>query len=95
MAAMAYLNAVPLGDVPPGVNPAPVYCSQLGGSSTPTGTENVAGGGWVNEDVPVFTIMAMCVFADGSMVEEWGITYHTTGAIRGADLGQILRYSPE
>jgi putative hemolysin len=91
LAAMAYRAAIPIGDVPPAVNPAPIYCSQLGGSSKPTGADNVVGGGWVNEDEPVFNILAMCVFADGSMIEEWGLTYHSNGAIRGIDLDPILR----
>jgi putative hemolysin len=77
------------------VNPAPVYCSQLGGSATPTGPDNAAGGGWVNEAEPVFTVMAVCVFPDGSMMDEWGLTYHANGDIRGADLTSILRYQPE
>jgi putative hemolysin len=95
LAALAYLEAPAMGDIPAGVNPAPVYCSQLGGSSTPTGADNVAGGGWVHEEEPVFVVMAMCVFADGSMIDEWGLTYHSDGAIRGADLSAILRYQPE
>lgn len=91
LATTAYRAAIPLGDIPAGINPAPVYCSQLGGSSTPTGADNVVGGGWVNEDEPVFDILAMCVFADGSMIEEWGLTYHANGTIRGIDLDPILR----
>lgn len=94
LAVLAYLEKPPLGEVPMGVNPASVYCSQLGGSSIPTGPGNAAGGGWVNQEQPVFTVMSMCVFADGSMIDEWGITYHTNGAIRGADLAPILRYQP-
>jgi putative hemolysin len=95
LAALAYLEPPPMGEVPAGVNPAPVYCSQLGGSSSPTGPDNTAGGGWVNEAEPVFVVMAVCVFPDGSMMDEWGLTYHSDGAIRGADLSSILRYQPE
>jgi putative hemolysin len=95
LAALAYLAQPSMGDIPPGVNPAPVYCSQLGGSSTPTGPDNITGGGWTNQEQPVFVVLAMCVFADGSMIDDWGVTYHTNGAIRGADLAPLLRYQPD
>jgi putative hemolysin len=95
LAALAYLKPPPIGEISAGVNPAPVYCSQLGGSSSPTGPDNAAGGGWVNEAEQVFVVMAVCVFPDGSMSDEWGLTYHANGDIRGADLSSILRYQPE
>jgi hypothetical protein len=37
-------------------------------------------------------VIEYCTFADGSMIDAWGLTYHTGGVIRGADLTPILRY---
>ncbi len=53
-----------------------------------------SGGGWVDTadtDVPV---VAMCVFPDGSMIDEWGLAYHSDGTIRGTDLAQQFVYQP-
>ena len=29
------------------------------------------------------------------MIDSWGITYHSTGAIRGVDLATVIRYRPD
>lgn len=92
LAAVAYLSKVPFADGPLTGNPATAYCAQLGGSSSFGG--GAAGGGWVNMDDPIDTIVAMCVFPDGSMIDEWGITYYAGGAVRGADLALVLDYQP-
>ena len=43
---------------------------------------------------PVFVVMSLCMFADGSAIDEWGITYYSNGAVRGADLATKMRYTP-
>ncbi len=92
LAAVAYLSKIPPTFPPtPGANPAAYNCTRgLGGASQFGDT--AAGGGWVNEAQPVFKVMAMCVFADGSAIDEWGITYYSQGTVRGADLATKMRY---
>ena len=34
----------------------------------------------------------MCVFPDLSSIDSWGLTYHSDGTIRGADLTDLFRY---
>ncbi len=36
----------------------------------------------------------MCVFPDGSMIDEWGLAYHSDGTVRGADLATMFVYAP-
>ena len=94
MAAIAYLSKVPL-TLPedPGQNPGAYNCDVGLGGAEAFGNTATAGG-WVDADQPVFVVMDMCVFADGSAIDEFGIFYYATGAIRGADLAAILRYQP-
>jgi putative hemolysin len=105
LASVAYLSKVPVdtgtkptkhkGTAPPSVgmaNPATLYCTSLGGSSSFGG--GAAGGGWVNLDDPIDKVVAMCVFPDGSMIDEWGLTYHAGDAVRGADLAPLFDYQP-
>ena len=53
-----------------------------------------SGGGWVDASQPVFKVMNMCVFADGSAIDEFGIMYYAAGTVRGADLAPLFRYQP-
>jgi hypothetical protein len=46
----------------------------------------------VNLDDPVFTVVNLCVFPDGSAIDEWGIAYYTDGTPRGADLSELFRF---
>jgi putative hemolysin len=98
LAALAYLTPPALGNVPPGVNPSSVYCTQLGGTDE-FGGRSAAGGGWVLQApaAPAAAgadVIAMCVFPDLSSIDSWGLTYHADGTVRGADLAPILRYQP-
>lgn len=95
LAGLAYLSKVPptLPETP-STNPAAFNCSTGLGGAQAFGTASVASGGWVNEAEPVFEVMNMCVFADGSAIDEWGITYHSQGTVRGADLATKMRYQP-
>jgi hypothetical protein len=92
LATLAYLEPPPVPDAPPSVNPASNFCSALGGSDL-WGGVSAAGGGWVtlDRDTPI-DILQACAFADGSLIDSWGITYHAGGVIRGADLTPILNY---
>jgi putative hemolysin len=103
LAALAYLNPPPLEPGPPSANPSSRYCSQLGGTDL-FGGVTAAGGGWVLEDDPgalplpaapsAGDVIAMCVFPDLSTIDSWGLTYHSSGIVRGADLEPLLRYQP-
>lgn len=39
-------------------------------------------------------VVSICVFSDLSMIDAWGLFYHTNDIIRGKDLGTVLRYRP-
>ena len=94
LAAIAYLSKVPptLPKVP-SANPAEYNCQEgLHGSST--FGDGLSGGGWVNEDEPVFKVMNLCVFPDLSAIDAFGILYYSQGTVRGADLATKLRYQP-
>jgi putative hemolysin len=93
LAAGAYLARVPMDADPAQGNPATTYCHDLGGSAQfGTGAQ---GGGWVNADDPTDQVVAMCVFPDGSMIDEWGIAYMSGGEVRGADLTPLFRSDTE
>jgi hypothetical protein len=95
LAAVAYLSKVP-PTMPetPSANPAAYNCQYgLGGSGT--FGNGAAGGGWVDQSQPVFVVMDLCMFEDGSAIDEWGITYYAEGTVRGADLAPIFRYQPK
>jgi len=89
LAAAAYLAKVPMSAEPPAGNPASFYCADLGGSSQ--WGSGAAGGGWVNLDDPDDQVVAMCVFPDGSTIDEWGIAYYSGDVVRGADLAPLFR----
>jgi hypothetical protein len=94
LAAIAYLSKIPPA-VPetPSENPGAYNCNTgLGGAGTFGNTATA--GGWVDTAQPIFAVMNMCFVADGSAIDEFGIFYYATGAVRGADLAPILRYQP-
>src|SRR5262245_14964997 len=94
LASLAYLSLVPSTQPPtPSQNPAAWYCttdldatSAFGNTATP--------GGWVDQSQPVFVVMNLCVFADGSAIDEFGLWYHANGVVRGADLKPLFAYQP-
>lgn len=94
MAAIAYLSKVPPTlPADPGQNPGAYNCDAGLGGAEAFGNTATAGG-WVDSSQPIFVVMDLCVFADGSTIDEFGIYYYATGAVRGADLAPILRYQP-
>jgi putative hemolysin len=91
LATLAYLTKPPAPKDATGANPSTLYCIHLGGAYNFGG--NLAGGGWVATDATADqNVSNYCVFADGSMIDAWGLTYHSGGVIRGVDLTPILRY---
>ena len=93
LAGLAYLAKEPMAPSSGGANPATGYCSDLGGSSA-FGPGGASGGGWVATDDPVDPVVALCLFADLSFIDEWGLAYHSNGDIRGADLAKLMKYRP-
>lgn len=94
LASLAYLSKVPSTQPPqPSQNPAGWYCANDLDATSAFGN-TVAGGGWVDQSQPIFDVMAMCVFADGSAIDEFGLWYHANGIIRGADLTPLFAYQP-
>ena len=91
--ALATIPRVRVNSGSPSGNPASFYCTEdLDGSSQFGNT--AAGGGWVDQSQPTFVIMNMCVFADGSAIDEFGLFYYSDGTVRGADLAPLFRYQP-
>lgn len=89
LAAAAYTAQVPMDEEFSGGNPATIHCAALAGSAQ-FGL-GAANGGWVNLDDPDDPVVAMCVFPDGSAIDEWGIAYYAGGTVRGADLTTLFR----
>jgi putative hemolysin len=93
LAGLAYLSKVPMPSSTGGGNPATAYCStELNASSSIGG--GAAGGGWVNTTDPDDVVVSLCVFPDGSFVDEWGLAYHSAGDVRGKDLATVMKYQP-
>jgi hypothetical protein len=94
IAAIAYLSDVDVTTPDqPSQNPAEFSCTVDYAGSAAFGNTAVVGG-WVNSDEPVFEIMNMCVFADLSAIDTFGLWYHANGSIRGRDLSEVMRYQP-
>ncbi|RLV08671.1 hypothetical protein CTZ27_07810 [Streptomyces griseocarneus] len=93
LAGLAYKRKPALPGHPVG-NPSSAYCAKLGGT-TQFGESKAQTGGWIREGEPVDRdhLHTMCVFADASAIDAWGLTYHTGGIVRGADLEGKFRAS--
>ena len=92
MAATAYLTKPEMAESGGSANPASVYCADLGGVEL--GGQLAPDGGWVN-GADAADVLQMCVFPDLSIIDSWGLAYHTMGTIRGADLEPLFRWNPE
>lgn len=93
LAGLAYLSKVPMPSGAGGGNPATLYCSkELNASSSFGG--GAAGGGWVELTDPDDVVVSLCVFPDGSFIDEWGLAYHSAGDVRGKDLTTVMKYQP-
>jgi hypothetical protein len=52
--------------------------------------------GWLNAaDATDVCPAVLCVFPDLSVIDAWGLAYHTMGTIRGVDLEPLFRWKPE
>jgi putative hemolysin len=91
LAALAYRAMTPLQPGPPSANPSSIYCTQIGGTDSFGGVSPVSGG-WGLEGAADH--ISLCVFPDLSVIDSWGITYHSDNTIRGADLTDLFRYQP-
>jgi putative hemolysin len=89
LAASAYLAKAPMERTGSSANPSSIYCSQLGGTDAFGGVD-ASGGGWGRADGS--DVISLCIFPDLSSIDSWGLTYHSDGTIRGADLTDLLRY---
>ena len=91
MAATAYLTKPAMPESGGSANPASVYCADLGG--TELGGQLAPDGGWVNSE-DKSDVAEMCVFPDLSIIDSWGLAYHSMGTIRGANLESVFRWQP-
>ncbi|MBW3633640.1 MAG: DUF333 domain-containing protein [Chloroflexi bacterium] len=92
MAATAYLTKLEMAESGSLANPASVYCADLGGVEL--GGQLAPDGGWVNA-ADTADVAQLCVFPDLSIIDSWGLAYHTMGTIRGADLEPLFRWKLE
>ena len=74
-------------------NPSYTYCNQLQGAIN-FGQTGALGAGWVSED-DINDFRTYCVFADGSMINSFGVFYKSDGTIRGADLTETFSWTPD
>ncbi len=88
LAALAYLAKAPMGEA--AGNPAAAHCTDLGGAIAYG--PSLRGGGLVDDEAPVDTVVAVCTFADGSFIDEWGIAYYSADTVRGKDLAGVFRF---
>src|SRR4029078_5172579 len=92
LAAIAYLSKIgPVVPPDPGQNPGAYDCTTVLAGPRTFGT-TAAGGGWIAASQPVFKVMNMCFFADGSAIDEFRIFYYANDAVRGADLAPLFAY---
>ncbi len=90
LAALAYYAEVPFNGVCNG-SPGSCYCSQIGGTDL-FGGINANGGGWVQKTDPDDPVLDACIFPDLSIIDSYGLFYHSAGIIRGQNLANVLRY---
>ena len=90
LAALAYYAEVPFNGSTCVGSPGSCYCSQIGGTDL-FGGINASGGGWVlNTDST--DVLDACIFPDLSVIDSYGLFYHSAGIVRGKDLSKVLRY---
>jgi len=103
LAGLAYLSAVPSSNSgAAGSNPASSYCPDDLGGTEQFGT--AAMGGWLGDldpgmeagdAEPLSDTVDLCVFADRSAIDDFGIFYASDGTYRGVDLSSVMRYQPD
>jgi hypothetical protein len=103
LAGLAYLSKVPSSNSgAAGSNPASSYCPDDVAGTEAFGT--AAAGAWVGDldpgmeagdAQPLGDSVVLCVFADRSAIDEFGLFYASQGIARGTDLATIMRYQPD
>jgi putative hemolysin len=103
LAGLAYLAKVPSSNSgAAGSNPASSYCQDDLGGTEEFGT--AATGAWVGsldpgmeagDTEPLSNTVNLCVFADRSAIDEFGLFYASDGTVRGIDLSLVMRYEPD
>jgi putative hemolysin len=90
LAQSAYLGKTP--DPGGGVgNPSIAYCHAINGTAM-YGPGKLDAGGWGPAGATKSDqVISACMFGDGSVIDAWGLKYHTGGVIRGADLAKKFR----
>ncbi|MFJ2770743.1 hypothetical protein [Streptomyces sp. NPDC087300] len=72
-------------------NPSIAYCHAINGTAM-YGPGKLDSGGWGPKGATRSDqVISGCVFGDGSIIDAWGLKYHTGGVIRGADLAEKFR----
>ena len=87
MAALAYYAKVPWNGQGNG-NPAALYCIQIGG----TQVIGAIGSGSAWATTAGADRRSMCMFADMSAIDDWGLLYHANDIIRGKDLSTVFKF---
>ena len=83
LAALAYYGKPAWDGKRASGSPAKDYCLQLGAAATVRGV-------WKLD--PASGEFGLCMFEDGSFMEEWTLFYNQAGIIRGVDLGTVMRF---
>ncbi len=83
LAALAYYGK-PAWNGKLKTTPAKDYCLQLGAAPSFQGSWSRKPGGDQS---------GMCMFEDGSFMEEWTLFYNQAGTPRGVDLGTVMRFA--
>ncbi|MFE0104947.1 hypothetical protein [Streptomyces sp. NPDC059009] len=92
LAQRAYLDKIADPGGHPG-NPSIGYCQSLNGTAM-YGPGKLDAGGWGPKGATkTDEVIAACMFGDGSVIDAWGLKYHTGGVIRGADLAKKFKVS--
>jgi hypothetical protein len=103
LAGLAYLSKVPASNSgAAGSNPAASYCPDDLGGTEAFGTAGT--GAWVGDldpgmeagdTQPLSDSIDLCVFADRSAIDDFGLLYASQGTYRGINLADVMRYQPD
>lgn len=103
LAGLAHLSKVPSSNSgAAGSNPASSYCPDDLGGTEAFGT--AGNGAWVGDldpgmeagdTQPLGDSINLCVFADRSAIDDFGLFYASDGTYRGVNLADVMRYQPD
>jgi hypothetical protein len=103
LAGLAYLAQVPSSNSGvAGSNPASSYCPDDLGGTESFGTSG--NGAWVGgmdpgmeagDTEPLSNSIDLCVFADRSAIDDFGLFYASDGTYQGVDLSTVMRYQAD